>query len=220
MKMDGGRSPHFKPDWSPDTLRSHNYICHLVVIRRDLLDRVGGLREGFDGSQDYDLVLRATEQASQIHHIPKILYHWRQHPASMSSGEGKYQAYESARKAVREHLARRAIEGTVCDGLSAQHVRCQAILASADRWYRSLSPRKTRSTCWPVALNRSRGQPTRTMKYFLIENQSRQPRDVCLLPYSGKAAGDSRDPMEPSIQLLQAEQLCCDPGPRRGAACF
>ena len=111
------RDPHFKPDWSPDTLRSHNYICHLVVIRRELLERVGGLREGFDGSQDYDLALRATEQASHIHHIRKVLYHWRQHPASMSNGPGNHRAYEAGLKAVRAHIARQAIEATVTHGL-------------------------------------------------------------------------------------------------------
>jgi len=88
------------------------------VIRRDLLERVGGLREGFDGSQDHDLVLRATEQASHILHIPKILYHWRQHRASMSNGTGKNEAHQAGKKAVREHLARQAIAGTVIDGAS------------------------------------------------------------------------------------------------------
>ncbi|MEI8372913.1 MAG: glycosyltransferase family 2 protein [Planctomycetota bacterium] len=119
LNENGNREhPHFKPDWSPDTLRSHNYICHLVVIRRDLLERVGGLREGFDGSQDHDLVLRATERASHIYHIPKILYHWRQHRASMSKGAGKNEAHQAGKKAVREHLARQAIAGSVIDGVS------------------------------------------------------------------------------------------------------
>lgn len=111
------QNPHFKPDWSPDTLRSHNFICHLLVIRSDLLQRIGGLRLGFDGSQDYDLALRATEQAAHIRHIPRVLYHWRQHPGSMSRGKGKEQALRSARKALREHLARTGVRGTVNDGL-------------------------------------------------------------------------------------------------------
>ncbi|MEM0955563.1 MAG: glycosyltransferase [Pseudomonadota bacterium] len=71
--------PHFKPDWNPDYLASINYFCHLVVMERALLDEVGQLREGYEGAQDYDLVLRATEvlQPEHIHHIPKVLYHWR-----------------------------------------------------------------------------------------------------------------------------------------------
>ena len=69
--------PHFKPDWSPDTLRSYNYIAHLAVIKRDLLEKIGWFREAYDGSQDYDLFLRATEYAHKIVHIPNVLYHWR-----------------------------------------------------------------------------------------------------------------------------------------------
>jgi O-antigen biosynthesis protein len=110
--------PHFKPDWSPDTLRSHNFIGSLAVIRRDLWDRAGGLRDGFDGSQDYDLVLRATEQASQVHHISRVLYHGRHRPESSTNGALRRQAHHSAKKALREHLQRLAIEGSVGDGLS------------------------------------------------------------------------------------------------------
>ena len=75
-------SPTFKPSFGWDTLRSHNYICHLLVFRNEIIKKTGGFRKGFDGSQDYDLVLRACELAREIVHIPKILYHWRVHPAS------------------------------------------------------------------------------------------------------------------------------------------
>ncbi len=120
LDEDGYRhTPHFKPDWSPDALRSHNYICHLAVVRRELLESAGGMREGFDGSQDYDLVLRVTEQASHVHHIAKILYHWRRHSAAMSCGEGRHVAYRSAKKALREHLARQGVAAAVRDGLCA-----------------------------------------------------------------------------------------------------
>jgi GT2 family glycosyltransferase len=111
--------PHFKPDWSPDTLRSHNYICHLSVFRRAILNRIGGFQAGFDGSQDYDLILRATEQARKIVHLPKILYHWRNHQGSCASGaEVKLYAYESARKAIKGHLDRTGLGGTVQDGIT------------------------------------------------------------------------------------------------------
>ncbi|MFQ6109040.1 MAG: glycosyltransferase, partial [Candidatus Aminicenantales bacterium] len=76
----GGRriEPHFKPDWSPDLFLSYNYICHFLVMRKELVDGLNGFREGFEGSQDYDLLLRATEKTDKIFHIPKVLYHWRQ----------------------------------------------------------------------------------------------------------------------------------------------
>ena len=71
--------PHFKPDWNPDLFTSQNYISHLTVYRAALVREVGGFREGFEGSQDYDLTLRCLEkiEPAQIHHIPRVLYHWR-----------------------------------------------------------------------------------------------------------------------------------------------
>lgn len=106
--------PHFKPDWSPDTLRSYNYITHLTVIRRDLLDKIGWFREGFDGSQDYDLILRATELAERIVHIPKILYHWRESKGSAAGNPfAKLYAYDAAKMALSEHLQRIGLKGEV-----------------------------------------------------------------------------------------------------------
>ncbi|MEZ5582908.1 MAG: glycosyltransferase [Candidatus Competibacteraceae bacterium] len=72
--------PHFKPNFSPDLLFSTNYVCHLSILRKSLLDQIGGFRKGFEGSQDYDLVLRMTERTNNVYHIPKVLYHWRKHP--------------------------------------------------------------------------------------------------------------------------------------------
>ncbi|MBY0524359.1 MAG: glycosyltransferase family 2 protein [Gemmataceae bacterium] len=110
-------SPQFKPDWSPDTLLGRNYVCHLCVIRRRVLDDVGGFRAGFEGSQDYDLVLRATENARRIVHVPKVLYHWRIHGGSVTSRQPvKLYAYESGRKAIEEHLGRIGVQGDVADG--------------------------------------------------------------------------------------------------------
>jgi GT2 family glycosyltransferase len=109
--------PHFKPDWSPDALRHHNYICHLACFKRSLLSKLVGFAAGFDGSQDYDLILRATEQAERIVHIPKVLYHWRMHQASCATApEVKLYAYQSAKKAIREHLQRCGLKAQVKDG--------------------------------------------------------------------------------------------------------
>jgi hypothetical protein len=78
-------SPFFKPDWSPDTFLSLMYTCHLGVYRTALVRHIGGFREGFEGSQDYDLVLRLTEHTERICHIPKVLYHWRSIPESSAA---------------------------------------------------------------------------------------------------------------------------------------
>ncbi len=99
--------PFFKPDFSPDFLRSNNYICHLSVIRKSLVEKIGGFRKEFDGAQDYDLILRVTENTKKIEHIPEILYHWRIHSASTAQNmETKNYAIEAGRKAIEEHCKR------------------------------------------------------------------------------------------------------------------
>ncbi|MCB0768870.1 MAG: glycosyltransferase [Flavobacteriales bacterium] len=99
---------HFKPQWCPDHLLSRNYFGHLVVMRSSLVREIGGFREGFEGSQDYDIILRATEKAKRIEHIPRVLYHWRIHAASAAqSEEVKPYAYQAARKALTEAMDRR-----------------------------------------------------------------------------------------------------------------
>lgn len=110
--------PHFKPDWSPDTLRSYNYITHFSVFKKDLLEKVGNFRSECDGSQDYDMFLRITEKSKNIYHIPKILYHWRCHKNSTAySFESKGYTMNSAKIALMEHIKRLKIEGVVKDGL-------------------------------------------------------------------------------------------------------
>lgn len=106
--------PHWKPDWSPDTLLSCNYLCHFTVLRKSLLEQIGGFRSGFDGAQDYDLFLRATEKTPQIFHIPKILYHWRISPNSTASDtESKPYAALAGQRALTDALSRRQISGKV-----------------------------------------------------------------------------------------------------------
>ncbi len=118
LDMQGQRvEPNFKPDWSPETLRSRNYICHLVVLRRSLFDAVGGFRPGFDGAQDHDLVLRATERADAVVHVPRVLYHWRMHALSTAANKGsKTYAFDAGKRAVGEHLRRLGIDASVHDG--------------------------------------------------------------------------------------------------------
>lgn len=107
-------SPFFKPDWSPDTFLSLMYTCHLGVYRTALVHRIGGFREGFEGSQDYDLVLRLTEQTEKIYHIPRILYHWRSIPeSSATSFQSKDYAQNTGLRAIREALERRGEKALV-----------------------------------------------------------------------------------------------------------
>lgn len=106
--------PFFKPDWSPDLFLSMNYLCHLTVARHSLVQEVGGFREGFDGSQDYDLLLRLTERTAGITRIPKVLYHWRKVPNSAAASRvAKPYALEAGRRAIESALERRGIAGRV-----------------------------------------------------------------------------------------------------------
>lgn len=109
-------NPHFKPDFSPDTLRSYNYICHLSAFSRELLDSVGYFRSEYDGSQDYDLILRLTEKAKRVFHIRKILYYWRAHKNSVAQDVGaKPYTVTAAKKALAAHLERCGLKGEVLD---------------------------------------------------------------------------------------------------------
>jgi GT2 family glycosyltransferase len=115
LTADGVRvEPFFKPDWSPDLLLSMNYITHFAVFRRSLLEGIGGFRSGYEGAQDYDVLLRVTEKTNRIAHVPKILYHWRMaDTSSASSARAKPFASESGRRAVEDALKRRGQEASV-----------------------------------------------------------------------------------------------------------
>ncbi len=108
--------PHFKPDWAPDLLLSFPYLGHLLVVRRELLAEVGGLRSEFDGSQDYDLMLRATEASGRIVHVPEVLYHWRAIPGSAAGDPAaKPWGHDASRRALEAAVVRRGLDASVED---------------------------------------------------------------------------------------------------------
>jgi len=122
-------TPFFKPDWSPELLESIMYIGHLGIYRRALVEKVGGFRLGYEGSQDHDLALRVSEQAKQIHHIPKVLYHWREHAGSTAGGlSAKSYVVQSAQKALLDHLKRFDEKGTIETGLWLGSYRTQRVI--------------------------------------------------------------------------------------------
>lgn len=107
-------SPRFKPDFNFDFLRSINYICHIFMVRKTILDEVGCFREEYDGAQDYDFILRCCEKTDKIHHIPKILYHWRAHENSTAGNpESKEYAIQAGKKALEEHYRRMGMDAEV-----------------------------------------------------------------------------------------------------------
>jgi GT2 family glycosyltransferase len=116
--------PHFKSDWNPDLFYSYNFISHLGVYRRSVVNELGGFREGYEGSQDYDLALRMIEQIPDDHirHIPHVVYHWRVVPDSVArSRRKKGFVDESARNAIRSHFSRKGINATVTPGSGFFH---------------------------------------------------------------------------------------------------
>ena len=123
--------PYFKPDWSPELFLNYMYTCHLMVVRRSLVEEVGGFRRGFEGAQDYDLLLRLMEKTPRIHHIPRVLYHWRKSPASTaSSSDVKPWALEAGRRALEEHAKRTGLPAEVLPGPHAGMYRVRRSIQS------------------------------------------------------------------------------------------
>jgi len=168
--------PHLKPDFNLDLLRSNNYICHFFVASRDLIKRVGGFRPEFNGAQDYDLILRCTEQAKQIVHIPKILYHWRVHKASTADNPAsKMYAFDAGKRAIEEHLIRCRTKGTVqhTKDLGFYRVKyeiCGEPLVSI------IIPNKDQSEALKKCLDSIRKKTSyRNYEIIIVENNSEEP---------------------------------------------
>lgn len=152
LRTDGRcATPLFKPDFSLERLRNHNYITHLVVARRRTIEQVGGLRTGFDGAQDHDLLLRLAEVAAPFGHIPQILLHWRQSPASVASDpSSKPDAYVNGARAVAEHLARCGVPATVDQGQSLGTYRIHRAVVGRPKVSVIVPTRGSRGRVWGV----------------------------------------------------------------------
>ncbi len=108
-----------KPDWSPERFQVQMYTCHLSVLRRSLVDEVGRFRKDFDGSQDWDLVLRVTEAARRVHHVREVCYHWRAVENSAAADiNAKPYAADAARRAINEHFERTSFQGRITNNAS------------------------------------------------------------------------------------------------------
>ena len=109
--------PHFKPDFAIDTLRSNNYITHFSIFKKSLMEKIGGFNSKYDGAQDYDVIIKAVENAKKIVHISKVLYHWRVHQNSTAMiSESKPYAYEAGVLVIEDHLKRLNIDAKVSQG--------------------------------------------------------------------------------------------------------
>ena len=132
-KIDGAGvhcQPHFKPDWSPELLDSCMYVSHLTAIRRTLVEAAGRLRDGYDGSQDYDLLLRVAERTSAIAHVRRVLYGWRMAPGSAASSQlAKPWAVAAGARALEDAVRRRGTPARIVTAGAAGHFRVQYEIA-------------------------------------------------------------------------------------------
>lgn len=180
MSMDGHKffQPHFKPDFNIDLLCTVNYICHLFVAKKTLIDQVGMLRKEFDGAQDYDFIFRCVERAGEkkIHHIPKILYHWRSHEDSTSENpESKLYAFEAGKRAVQAHYDRIGVQAQVSKGEFLGLYRTK-FLREKDPLISIIIPNKDHiddlKRCMDAIENRS---TYRNYEFIIVENNSENP---------------------------------------------
>ncbi len=184
--------PYFKSDWNPQLFLGQNFISHLGVYRTELVRQVGGFRVGFEGSQDYDLTLRCLEQVepTQIHHIPRVLYHWRTTDQSTASyATAKPYAQEAALRAVQEHLDRTGVAGQVEPHYGA-YQRVRYALPNERPLVSILIPTRDRAPLLRICLEsifaRTDYEP---YEVLVLDNESREPDT---LEYFGSLGNDSR----------------------------
>ncbi len=176
LDMDGGAlfDPHFKPDFNPDLLTSVNYICHLLVVRRDLLEQVGGFCHEFDGAQDYDFIFRCTEAAKEIYHIPKVLYHWRCHQDSTASNpQSKLYAFEAGSRAIMAHYRRCGIPAEKVEKGVDYGIYHTTFRIQGDPLVSVVIPNKDHVKDLDLCLRSILNQATyRNLEFIIIENNS------------------------------------------------
>ncbi|MBQ8305160.1 MAG: glycosyltransferase family 2 protein [Blautia sp.] len=167
--------PQFKPDFNLDLLHTVNYICHLMVVKRELLERTGLLRPEFEGAQDYDLTLRCIENTGAIVHIPQILYHWRSHEESTSENpESKLYAFEAGERALQAHFDRIGVKAEVYRGAYPGLYRTRYI-RDHDPLVSILIPNKDHIDDLERCIRSVEEKSTyRNYEYIIIENNSEE----------------------------------------------
>ena len=179
LDMDGKAlfDPHFKPDFNPDLLTSVNYICHLFVVKKELLDQVGGFRQEFDGAQDYDFIFRCTEQAKEIVHIPQVLYHWRCHQDSTASNpESKMYAFEAGSRAIMAHYERMGIPAERVEKGVDYGIYHTTFKIKGEPLISIIIPNKDHSKDLDVCVRSILEKSTyRNLEFIIVENNSTEP---------------------------------------------
>ncbi|WP_156512934.1 glycosyltransferase [Planctomyces sp. SH-PL62] len=186
LGMDGGRfAPQFKPDWSPELLLSFCYTGHLTAVRASLYRQVGGMRLGFEGSQDHDFWLRASERARRIAHIPQMLYHWRVLPGSTAaSGHEKPHSFEAGRRAVEEAFGRRGVPCRVEQPDWAVAAGCgvfRPVMPDDGPSVAILIPTRNQKKLLQTLLTSLEKTSYRNYRVYIIDNESDDPETLAYL---------------------------------------
>lgn len=176
--------PYFKPDWNPDLFCSHNLITHLGVYRTNLVREIGGFRQGYEGSQDYDLARRIIERVSpgQIRHIPRILYHWRIHDQSTAAGGAgnKLYAYQTASKTLGEYIAPQG--GHIEPGPFLGSYRARYHIPHPDPLVSLIIPTRDEASALEACVESIRSKTTYSnWEILIVDNQSTEPRTLAYL---------------------------------------
>lgn len=180
MSMDGNKffQPHFKPDFNIDLLCTVNYICHLFVASREIVEKVGMLRSEYDGAQDYDFIFRCVEEAGaeKICHIPKILYHWRSHEDSTAENpESKLYAFDAGQRAIQDHYDRIGVRAEVSKGEYLGLYRTK-FLRDCDPLISIIIPNKDHIDDLKRCVDAIEARSTyRNYEFIIVENNSDQP---------------------------------------------
>ncbi|HWL42907.1 MAG TPA: glycosyltransferase [Ilumatobacter sp.] len=202
IRPDGRHAdPAYKPDFSPERLRQHNWITHLVAVRRAALVDAGGFRPGTDGAQDHDALLRLMESGATFVHVPEILAHWRQSPASVATDTGnKPTAFLNGLEVVRAHLARSGIEARVSAGTHAGTYRIRRHVARDERVSVVVPTRGSQGVVWGcrrtfvVDAVASLTRSSHAALEFVVVADADTPPDV--LVDLERIAGDAAMPIE------------------------
>ncbi|MBQ0001367.1 MAG: glycosyltransferase family 2 protein, partial [Clostridiales bacterium] len=173
MDLDEHFQPHLKPDFNLDLLRTNNYICHFFVVRRSIVDKVGGFRREFDGAQDYDFIFRCVEQSLKVAHVPEILYHWRTHKASTADNPAsKMYAFEAGKRAIEAHLQRTGVQGEVSHTMDLGFYRVKYPV-TGDPLVSIIIPNKDQADTLKACLDSIREKTTyKNIEILIVENNS------------------------------------------------
>lgn len=196
-KKDGleHKNPHFKPDFSLDLLRSNNYITHFFCVKRRVIEQAGEFRPEFNGAQDYDFILRCTEAAEKVGHVPRILYHWRVHSKSTADNPlSKMYAYEAGQHALEEHLKRMGQPGKVSQLLHFGFYRVEYPV-SGKPLVSILIPNKDQFETLRRCIQSLEESTWKNYEIIIVENNSQEPetfqyyRELCPEGGEGKLYG-------------------------------